>query len=362
MGVLFCKSTEMRKPEFQIYTSIVDEMGEIYAVKRNVYHCGGEHIREIADNYEMLRQVYGEYVVGCKVINGAVYFPFINGETLGESLRDMIRTGKSEDIIRQALMDWRKLIQGRDDNLEVFSETEKFKIIFGGAEELIGDKALHIANFDCIADNVIISESGIKMIDYEWVFDFAVPEELVYYRVLQVFFGNNKDIISFHQLLSLADVDTGKISIYDRLLQKFESWISFDNLNDIDYISLGKRFTKPKIQAQNIDTGIEYEFPFEKTIKGCDVAIYGAGAVGLSYYLYIKKGNICNLITWVDKNYEQYREQGFDVNSIDNLDNIQFDYIIIAIYNDETARIIEKFLLRKGIEKGKILWKKPVFI
>lgn len=362
MRVLYCKSTEKRKPEFQIYTYIVEDNGSKYAVKESVYDCGKKHIEQIAANYETLRQVYGECVVDNHMKEDRIYFPYVEGRTFGDYLRNLITTHESEEKIRLALQEWRTFLQGNESNIVVFEESEKSKEIFGAAESLIGDKALRITNFDCIADNIILSENGRNVIDYEWVYDFPIPEELTYYRVLKVFFLDNPNLLNFTQLLSLACINEDKISVYEELLQRFDTYICLDRERNVNYAELGKIYKVNKVLSHDAENDTKYQFPFEKLDTQSKVILYGAGDVGGDYYHFIKKTECCKLIAWIDKKYEQYQRLGLQVHGIEKIAESEYDYIIIAIYNDETAHVICDSLISLGIAKEKILWKKPQYI
>lgn len=362
MRVLYCKSTEKRKPEFQIYTSIVEEDGKRYAVKESVYSCGEKHIRQIAGNYEILKQVYGECVIDNHVKECRIYFPYVEGKTFGDYLRGLICANAPEDKIRMALQEWRTLLQGNESNAAVFEESAESKEIFGAAGSLVGDKALSITNFDCIADNIILSGNGKKVIDYEWVYDFPIPEELTYYRVLKMFFLDNPNLLSFAQLLSLAGINEDKLSVYEGLLQRFDAYISLDRERNVNYAELGKIYKVNKVLQSDAGSDTKYQFPFEDIGSQSKVILYGAGDVGGDYFRIIQKTKRCILTEWVDKKYEQYQRLGLPVHGIEKIGESEYDYIIVAIYNDETAHAVCDFLIGMGVAKEKILWKKPQYI
>ena len=92
------------------------------------------------------------------------------------------------------------------------------------------------------------------------------------------------------------------------------------------------------------------------------IVLYGAGRVGQDYYQsFVVSGNIYSLY-WVDKQYEKYVGQGMDVRSVESLDDIEFDVILIATQHEDLAKQITAELIARGIEKEKILWKHPDFM
>lgn len=92
---------------------------------------------------------------------------------------------------------------------------------------------------------------------------------------------------------------------------------------------------------------------------GKNIVIYGAGDVGNSYYRQIKKLKNIKLVLWVDSNKELVKENAF-LSDVQDIYNVEFDYIIIAVKYQKLAESISQSLC--GIDKKKIIWKKPVFI
>ena len=78
---------------------------------------------------------------------------------------------------------------------------------------------------------------------------------------------------------------------------------------------------------------------------GKNIVIYGAGDVGNSYYRQIKKLKNIKLVLWVDSNKELVKENAL-LSDVQDIYNVEFDYIIIAVKYQKLAEI----------------WKKPVFI
>lgn len=103
------------------------------------------------------------------------------------------------------------------------------------------------------------------------------------------------------------------------------------------------------------EKGEDYLFPFSKIPEGKKIILYGAGKVGKIYYEQVKKINYCEIVAWVDNNYEAYSK--FGVESVENVMKIkQYDYIVIAINNRETVDKIRTFLINKmDVDEKKII-------
>lgn len=99
-----------------------------------------------------------------------------------------------------------------------------------------------------------------------------------------------------------------------------------------------------------------YQFPFDRVPKGSRIVLYGAGDVGSLYYRQIEKLNLYSLVGWVDENYRRYLDKGLNVVSPQVLEELEFDYLIVAIKKNEVIQEIVKFLQKKDIPQEKIIF------
>ncbi len=87
-------------------------------------------------------------------------------------------------------------------------------------------------------------------------------------------------------------------------------------------------------RADNLYKGIDrldYLFPFPQVQKGARIVLYGAGTYGRRLWRYLQASHFCNVVLWVDRNWKELAEQGFEVYAQDEIDLHDFDYIVIAI-------------------------------
>jgi glycerol-3-phosphate cytidylyltransferase len=87
-----------------------------------------------------------------------------------------------------------------------------------------------------------------------------------------------------------------------------------------------------------------------------NIAIYAAGKMGQSLYSKLKGMQDKNVVAWVDKNFKGAQEKGLPVHSPEILIEKEFDEIIVAVLNAQTAVEINKTLLSIGIDQKKIIW------
>ena len=96
-------------------------------------------------------------------------------------------------------------------------------------------------------------------------------------------------------------------------------------------------------------------FPYRKIRKDSHIVLYGAGDVGQDFYKQLKDTGYCDIILWVDKAYEKYREYGLNVESPYKIQLCDFDYILIAMSNTAVKNQIKNELLNIGINNDKIV-------
>lgn len=108
-------------------------------------------------------------------------------------------------------------------------------------------------------------------------------------------------------------------------------------------------------QLSNIEFQV-YAFPEMELLFYKRVVLFGAGKVGHDYYIQFRKQSKVKFLCWIDSNPEINCEY-CEVYSPQYLSEIEFDYIVIAVKQEEVANSIRKLLIQKGIKDDKILWK-----
>lgn len=94
--------------------------------------------------------------------------------------------------------------------------------------------------------------------------------------------------------------------------------------------------------------------PYGGIERGSKIVLYGAGAVGIHLYHYIKESKCCHIVGWADKNYTAISD--FDIISPARISDLEFDYLVISILNRNAYLSAKKDLISMGIEEKKIRW------
>lgn len=157
MRSIFSKMTTERKPAYAIVTCIQEMAdGGRRVCKRALSSQAVPHIRKIEENARILCRCYGQaHVADCeRAGEDALIFPYIEGSSLLTHLQQAVA---AED--RRSFCDWMD-----------FYERE---ILCGDAETTADRVAVNPAgrdeNIDLTFDNIIVTEDGWQVIDYEWL-------------------------------------------------------------------------------------------------------------------------------------------------------------------------------------------------
>lgn len=94
---------------------------------------------------------------------------------------------------------------------------------------------------------------------------------------------------------------------------------------------------------------------FDDTYYGKNVVIYSAGTFGQQLVNRFKESGHCNVVGWIDDDYWEYRRCCLDVDPVEHVTKIEFDYILVATVDCRNATGIKKRLTDYGISSEKIL-------
>lgn len=105
----------------------------------------------------------------------------------------------------------------------------------------------------------------------------------------------------------------------------------------------------------------QYVFRSTEIEFGASVLLYGAGKVGKEYYYQLKAENKYNVIGIVDRNAGKI-ESDFKVLDLNDVRQMKFDYVIIAVAQEEMAEQIKFELEKLNVPKRKMIWEKPITV
>jgi len=120
-------------------------------------------------------------------------------------------------------------------------------------------------------------------------------------------------------------------------------------------------FVKQIIINQRSDKNIlkcfdEFRFPYKKIKNNSKIILYGAGDVGKAFMSQLEFDRYAKVILWVDQNYENINKD--NVHSPSVILQYDFDYILVAVEDENLYLKIKEYLLSIKVYQKKIIWEK----
>lgn len=106
-------------------------------------------------------------------------------------------------------------------------------------------------------------------------------------------------------------------------------------------------------------SNVSYLYPYEEVKENSKIIVFGAGKFGKNMIRYIDKTKQYNVAKWVDNYVSESMYLGYKIGRVEEIKDVQYDYVIIAILSHQIADEIEKELLDLGVKNNKIKRIKP---
>ncbi len=94
---------------------------------------------------------------------------------------------------------------------------------------------------------------------------------------------------------------------------------------------------------------------FDKKYYGRRVVVFSAGTFGQQLVNRLKETRHCNVVAWVDDDYWEYRRCCLDVDPVETINAIDFDYILIATVDFSFVEMIVKRFLDLGVDQSRLI-------
>ncbi len=228
--------------------------GEKRVYKHALSTHANPHIRHLYEGYDRLKEQFGNTgltPVGCELMigkeRGTVYagvastakdtvrFDYVSGITLEDYLNELEACEEYTKMESVILEYCRKL--SSCNGVSEFRRCVAFDEVFGKREFKKKYVASDPCNFDMIFSNIVLDKDDADngkwtVLDYEWIWDFAVPVQFVIYRALYYHFRNRTDDgFSLYlsrkgmDVYSLCGIDVGERVLFNEMEHSFQVYI-----------------------------------------------------------------------------------------------------------------------------------------
>lgn len=175
-------------------------------------------------------------------------------------------------------------------------------------------------------------------------------ETLYHYNLRNSSLVNSVDMTIIPQLARL----------YNTLLDVMETYGVADNVkSNLERYFVNSILTSLTRGGKWDDFINAYIFDRVDLIKDKKIVIYGAGVVGKGYYAQICKYTSCTIVGWVDADYRNIHLDYSEVVGVEDIKNMQYDLVLIAVKYRNVADEIRERLRDMGVPERKIVWEKP---
>lgn len=95
--------------------------------------------------------------------------------------------------------------------------------------------------------------------------------------------------------------------------------------------------------------------PFAEDFRGARVAICGAGTFGQQLERRLRETRHCEITAWVDEDYWEYRRCCLDVDPVEHLKDVEFDFVLIGRMDRVGVQCVREELEAMGVPPQVIL-------
>lgn len=377
-----------RNPKIRVFENKVEGAGAAQARNRGVAEAQGEYLL-ILDSDDYFSLDLAEKTYQKAVSTGADIVLFDAQEFDNDSGEHI----KKETFLRYDLLPDKEVFSPNDvaNNLFYLTNGSPWNKLF--RRTMVVDNGLQFQPIHVIDDSLFTFSA------------FAISEKITYIKEKLVFYrGNNgasqvsnthrdplspvKMLSALHYFLKSHDLlhrfqhsfftsvqifvswyfsslnnYTGFHQLYTALQQQYLQELVFDHsevspnilhwAREIQETSCEDYIYQRYVVTDVVNRGI-YFAPFPTGLRDFSrrVVLYGAGLMGKSFFSQNALCQYCQIVGWVDRNYENL---GFPVTGLETLEQVDFDVVLLAIESKGICERVKESLLSMGIPLDKIV-------
>lgn len=225
--ILFTKYSNDRAEAFCIRTDIVKTADRIEVRKVPVSEAAKKHVRDMKDWEEVLDRLYKKnHIIAnrCELRGDTACFEFLKGRTLEEHLDELRRQKDYAGLTGELLKFRTLLLETLKPELTAFEKSDAFREMFGDPAFTRAYEGAPVNNLDWIFGNLMETEAGIQIIDYEWTFPVQVPAEYLLWRALSLYLHGREDL-GHLGLMSQMGITEEEETLFSEMEHCFQLWL-----------------------------------------------------------------------------------------------------------------------------------------
>jgi SAM-dependent methyltransferase len=224
---VYVKYSNDRSEAFMIRTDIVKNATGQEVRKVPVSKAAVAHVQQLKHWEEVLSVSYEKQGIRanrCMMRGNTACFEFLKGRTF-EAKLDELRKQKDYAGLSAELQQYKKILTAVLENEWIsFAKSETFVEMFGNPEFTKAYLGAPINNLDWIFGNLMETEEGLQIIDYEWTFPVQVPMEYLIWRAVSLYLHSRTDLQGLGLMASLG-ITPEEEQIFTKMEHHFQLWL-----------------------------------------------------------------------------------------------------------------------------------------
>ncbi len=224
---VYCKYSNDRADRFMLRTDIIKNTEGYEVRKIPLTEEAKVHVRKMKQWEETLDERYrknGIRANRCTLRGDAAVFEFLEGRTFETHLDALRRAGDAAGLVSEVLRFRTLLLETLRPELQPFAKSSVFVEMFGNPEFTKAYEGAKTNNLDWIFANLMETEEGIRIIDYEWTFQVQVPVEYLFWRALSLYMHSREDVKGLG-LMAQAGISPGEEQLFEEMEHHFQLWL-----------------------------------------------------------------------------------------------------------------------------------------
>lgn len=226
--IIYSKFSNDRKKEYSLITKILSKEGSLFVAKEALDEASLHHVQGLVEIQKGLESQYEGsdfYIPQCRKTSRGIEMEYVEGKTFEEHF-DHLLEEQGEKKCADEILEFLQELFPYEQNKN-FKMTKEFMQVFGDVELPDGLHSFSWSDIDLIFPNIILSEKGKALIDYEWTYSFPVPMEYICFRCLHNYLDydpKRKGLISYNLYEKMGITDE-MIGCFWKMEESFQGGI-----------------------------------------------------------------------------------------------------------------------------------------
>ena len=188
MKIAFSTSSLLRKEKYKIITTVYVTRGKLFVKKSAASKFSISHINTIAKSEEIIKKALS-YLNFVKVVSkkrGTINYEYINLPTFSQLIEKAL-IAKNFDYALNLVREGLEIIDKATSILANPYESIKFTSLFDPDKIYIPqnpEECISLGILDIKFDNLLNDGKEVYLIDYEWVYNFAISKKYLKFRAV----------------------------------------------------------------------------------------------------------------------------------------------------------------------------------